>query len=468
MSSSQNRTDLRGKRVTVMGLGIIGGGVGVATFLARHGAIVTVTDMRSADELASSIAALGDLPVTLHLGGHDLDDFRAAKVDMVVRNPGVPAESPYLEAAQRDGVPVEMEMSLFFQYCPAPIIGVTGTKGKTTVSALIGEMLRHHAPDPLIAGNMGVPALLEIDRLDTETPVVLELSSFQIEAMNDHQLAPHVSVLTNISEDHLDRYPSFDDYAQTKLGLCRYQGESDIVVYNADDPHLVDVPQISPARPMPVSIAPRPGSGAWLEGDELMVRWDGQTHRFTRPETLSLSGRHGALNTLLAGGAAVAYGVDGSAIAQGLESFAGVPHRLELVATIGGVRFVNDSSATAPAAAIAALNVYRTMGGVIHLIAGGANKNTDLGAFADAIVAAGARVYLLEGTASDALADGLWRHGISPVDRFTTMTSVAAAAAADARSGDVVALSPGCASFGLFRNEFDRGDQFRTWVEANR
>src|SRR5680860_1489835 len=234
-----------------MGLGVLGGGVGAARYLAGHGARVTVTDLRDATALAGSIEELDGLPIAYHLGGHVLADFTRAGADVVVRNPGVPMDSPYLKTAIEAGVQIEMEMSIFFRDCPARIIGVTGSKGKTTVSALIGDILRTWKPESLLAGNMGISALLELDRLSSSTPVALELSSFQIEALNDHRLGPHVAVITNIFPDHLDRYRDFDHYASTKRGLASSMAPRDIVVYNADDPEVTQVTELTNARLMP-------------------------------------------------------------------------------------------------------------------------------------------------------------------------------------------------------------------------
>lgn len=453
--------DLAGKRVTVMGLGVLGGGAGVAAYLARHGALVTVTDMRDEQSLAASVEELRKLPITFHLGGHVLDDFRAECADIVVRNPGVPTTSPFLQAAFDDGVSVEMEMSLFFRFCPAPILGITGTKGKTTVSALVGEILRTWKSDTLLAGNMGVSALLELDRLDRSTPVALELSSFQIEALNDHRLSPHVAVLTNVSEDHLDRYRDFDHYAGTKLDLACAMGPDDVVVYNVEDPFVKRVEQRTRARLFPFGLHGTGGDGAWRAGDRVLIR-DGATElTFTRSPVLALSGDHGAMNTLAAIGAAHAYGAPGWAIKQGLASFTGVPNRLEELRTVNGIRFVNDTSATAPAAAIAGIRVLAPQARTLHLIAGGADKRTDLAPLADAILASQARVYLLEGSATPRLAAMLSERGATVAGTFGSMAEAVDHATAAATTGDIVALSPGCASFGMFRNEFDRGEQFR-------
>lgn len=453
--------DLAGKRVTVMGLGVLGGGAGVAAYLARHGALVTVTDMRDEHSLATSIEELRNLPITFHLGGHELGDFRADRADIVVRNPGVPMSSPFLLAAFDDGVSIEMEMSLFFRFSPAPILGITGTKGKTTVSALVGEILRTWKSDTLLAGNMGVSALLELDRLDRSTPVALELSSFQIEALNDHRLSPHVAVLTNISEDHLDRYRDFDHYAETKLDLVCAMGPDDVVVYNVQDPVVKEVEQRTRARLFPFGLHDSGGDGAWRAGDRLLIRDDASEVTFHRSAVLALSGDHGTMNTLAAIGAAHVYGTPGWAIEQGLASFTGVPNRLEDVGTVNGVRFVNDTSATAPAAAIAGIRVLAPQARTLHLIAGGADKRTDLAPLADVILASRARVYLLEGSATPRLAAVLSERNVSVAGTFGSMVEAVDHATAAATTGDIVALSPGCASFGMFRNEFDRGEQFR-------
>lgn len=453
-----------GKRVTVMGLGVLGGGVGAARYLATHGAIVTVTDLRDAGSLAESVAALDGLPIAFHLGGHDRDDFTPANADVVVRNPGVPMDSPYLQAATDSGVAVEMEMSIFFRDCPAPIIGVTGTKGKTTVSALIGAILREWNPDALLAGNMGISALLELDRLTAATPVALELSSFQIESLNDHRLGPHVAVITNIFPDHLDRYRDFDHYAATKRGLTHAMGPRDIVVYNADDAEASEAATETAARLFPVALERCPGDGAWRMGTEFRLV-NGETRLvFARPDLLALDGDHGARNALAAIAAAHVYGVPEWAIANGLGSFKGVENRLEIVAETDGVTYVNDTSATAPEAAIAGVRVLAPRAKTLRLIAGGADKRTDLTPFADELRSREVVVYLIEGTATPALQKLLAGCGVAISGTFDSMATVVRAAAADAQPGDLVALCPACASFGMFRNEFDRGGQFRQAV----
>ena len=466
MRADGTTTFWSGKRVTVMGLGVLGGGVGAARYLAGQGARVTVTDMRDEESLAASVNALEGLPIAYRLGHHDLDDFTIANADVVVRNPGVPMDSPYLQAAIDSGVPIEMEMSIFFRDCPAPIIGITGTKGKTTVSALIGCILQEWNPDSLLAGNMGISALMELDRLTPVTPVALELSSFQIESLNDHRLGPHVAVITNIFPDHLDRYRDFDHYAATKRGLTHAMQPDDVVVYNADDPEASRVVGETRARCLPFGLEREEGSGAWVSGDPLTLV-DGETRlAFPRPDILALNGDHGARNALAAISASHAYGVPEWAIANGLRSFKGVENRLEVVAVVGGVTYVNDTSATAPEAAVAGVRVLAPRAQTLRLIAGGADKQTDLTPFADELRSRSVVVYLLEGSATLALSLLLVERGVAISGTFDSMASAVAAASNDAGDGDLVALCPACASFGMFRNEFDRGEQFRRAVST--
>jgi UDP-N-acetylmuramoylalanine--D-glutamate ligase len=447
-----------------MGLGVLGGGVGAARYLAGHGATVTVTDTRDAAALAESIAQLEGLPITFHLGEHDRTDFTREGADVVVRNPGVPMDSPFLLAAQESGVAIEMEMSIFFRDCPAPIIGITGTKGKTTVSALIGTILHLWNPDSLLAGNMGLSALMELDRLTPDTPVALELSSFQIEALNDHRLGPQVAVLTNIFPDHLDRYRDFEHYAATKRGLAASMGPTDVVVYNGGDPEASRVVGETCARLVPFGLSRRDGDGAWLAGDRLVCSLNGTVWEFDRPDLLALDGQHGAMNALAAIAACMAYGVPEAAIREGLSSFAGVANRL---GTGSGVTYVNDTSATAPAAAVAGIRVLGPKSKRLHLIAGGADKKTDLTPFAEELAQVNVSVYLLDGTATPGLRSLLEERNVPISGTFDSMASAVDAAASNASPGDSIALCPACASFGLFRNEFDRGEQFRRAVRRH-
>lgn len=456
--------DLRDKRVTVVGLGVLGGGVGVARYAVVQGARVTVTDMRDAGELAQSIQALEGLPITYRLGGHDIRDFLPDGADIIVRNPGVPRRSEFLLAARDHGVPIEMEMSLFFRACAAPIIGVTGTKGKTTVSTLIGDMLAAWTPDSVMAGNMGISALAALERIDEQTPVVIELSSWQLEALDEHQLGPAVAVLTNIHEDHLTHYDGYEDYAATKRTISHHLGESDVVVYNAMQPDAARVANETSGRLLPFGVHEPGGDGAWSTDTQLWVRWNGDAVSYDRPEHLALSGVSGTANALAAVAAATARGVPASSIASALADFQGVPHRLEQVDRCGGLTFINDTSASAPIAAATTIELLASRSETLTVIAGGTDKASDFSVMADAIATSNAGLVLLDGTGTERLIEALGARGIERSDTHASLASAFDTALSQTPAGGAIVLSPGCASFGMFRNEFDRGEQFRQLV----
>ncbi|MBM7843132.1 UDP-N-acetylmuramoyl-L-alanine--D-glutamate ligase [Herpetosiphon giganteus] len=424
--------DLRNKRITVMGLGVHGGGLGVTRFLLEQGAHVIVTDLRSAEVLQPSLAALAGLPVEFVLGEHRDQDFEL--VDMVIRNPGVPRESRYLQLARAAGVAIEMEMTLFFRLCPAPIIGITGTKGKTTTTTLTGAMLREVYPDTVVAGNLRVSALEQLPRISAQTPVVLELSSWQLEGLGEAGLSPEYACVTNLSPDHLDRYGSMADYGLAKQQIFLYQNPDDVVVLPKHD--LIVKTWANEA----------PGRVIWFDGNE---GWPlGQ-----------LQGQHNALNIAAAAALAQAYGIPDAAIRNAIEHFAGVEHRMELVREINGVRFVNDTAATTPTAAAAALN---SMSSPVILIAGGADKKLAWTPLVEAIQQSSQlkQLIILDGTGSPALTAALG----TEQERYQSFEQAIRAAFSLAEAGDTILLSPGAASFGMFRNEFHRGEEFRRIV----
>lgn len=454
-----------GKRITVMGLGTRAGGVGVARYLATAGAIVTVTDVKPESELLSPIQELNGLPIRFALGGHDDRDFTSERADIVVRNPGVRRSSRYLQLARQSGVRIEMEMSLFLRACPAPTIGITGTKGKTTTASLCGEILRHWDESTVLAGNMGVSAVSELDRITADTPVVLELSSWQLEAMDEHHLAPTIAVLTNISEDHLDAYDGFADYAHTKRTIAHHQSASGTFIVNADDQEAAQAATETPATVVWFGNGDRGTNGAWVDGSTIVWRNGGRHSLIQIPDRLPFLGVHQRLNAAAAVAAAMTRGAPIDAVNAGLDSFRGVRNRMEIVGDIDGVTFINDSAATAPIAAIA--NLTGLSDRRVHLISGGHDKQSDLSELAATEARLAKSVHLLDGTATAELQRLLIANGTTPFGPFDSMAAAVDSACREAESGDIVLLSPGCASFGLFRDEFDRGDQFRAIV-ANR
>lgn len=454
--------DLRGKNVLVLGLGLNQGGVGVARYLVQQGAQVRVTDMQTADRLRESLVSLVDLPISYTLPGHDEADIEWA--DLVVRNPGVPRESRWLEMARNRGVPVEMEMTLFFSACPAPIIGVTGTKGKTTTTMMIAAMLRERWPGALLAGNMGRSAVMELDALDASVPVVIELSSFQIEGLAERHQSPHIAVITNISEDHLDRYPSFEDYARTKASIAAHLTDDDWLITTGTDPLVADLVAGMPGRHARFGVDDASGDAAfWIESGRFRGRLGSQQLDFGGTDRLPIPGEHARENALAAIAAASLAGVSPELIVRAIPAIQPVTDRMEPVGIIAGVEYVNDTTATVPVATIAALQAYE--GRSIVAIAGGSEKHIPLDGLASALVHHASAVVLLAGDATPGLARLLEEAGhTNVIGPCQSMEEAVRAAAEVASPGGVVLLSPGCASFGMFRNEFDRGRQFREAV----
>lgn len=451
--------NLRGAHVLVVGLGIHGGGLGVVRFLVEQGAQVVVTDLKKADELAPSLSELEGLPVRYVLGEHRLADLDG--VDMVVRNPAVPAESPFLAAAQARGIPIEMEMGLFMRRCPARVIGITGTKGKTSTTLMLGAILRAAAPDAVVAGNLRISALQLLPRIGPQTPVVLELSSWQLEGLAPHRLSPHIGVITNVTPDHLNRYRDFAAYAAAKATMLRWQEAGDVAVLNRDDPVVAAMVGEGDGRTIWFSLN-QPVDGVFYDGESIVLDWRGRRAVLAQGSDVQTPGEHNLANALAACAAAVAWGIEPSANSRGLRAFTGVEHRLELVGELDGVRYYNDSAATAPAAALAGL---AAMTRPVVLIAGGADKNLDFAELGAAIAGRVKALVLLQGTATEKLHAAVraagGAHAAATCD---SMASALARARERASAGDAILLSPGCASFGLFANEFDRGDQFRQAV----
>lgn len=459
--------NLSGKRVLVFGLGVHGGGLGVAQWLVKQRARVTVTDLKRAEELQPSLDALRGLPIEYVLGEHREQDF--ANADLIVRNPGVPRENKWLQFAREHNIPVEMEMSLFVERLPrgaAQVIGITGTKGKTTTTLMVGEILKRANPRTVVAGNLRLSALELLDQIDADTPVVLELSSWQLEAFVPHQVSPHIAAITNISADHLNRYRDLDDYAEAKAAIFRYQQPGDFVVLNFDNKLLTRFAPRAFGKVVWTSAKRALNEGAYRDGNALVWRWGGTRQKIINVNDLLVLGEHNVENALIAIALAAIWGASLEQISSALTDFRGVEHRQELVREIDGVRYINDTTATAPAAAIAAIEAFAPSARDIVLIAGGADKALDFAEMARMIAVKVAHLILLDGAATDKLESAVQAAGAKQIiaGRFDNLPAAVENAKSVARSGDVVLLSPGCASFGMFANEFDRGEQFRQIV----
>ena len=455
--------DYRGKRVTIMGLGLFGGGVGAARYFAKQGAAVTVTDTRPESDLKPSIQALEGLPIRYVLGGHNIEDFRTA--DVVLVNPGVPADSPLVVMARGAGAQIEHSINLLFKLTPQnPKIGITGSNGKSTTTALVGEMMSLFDTRTLVGGNIGKCLLSETEKLPAGVPMVIELSSFMLEGLAELRQSPHVSIVTNLSPNHLDRHVTMEAYTAAKRNIVAFQKSTDFAILNYDDPALRSWGKQASGRVAWFSVKTEPeGDSAFLDGEKLVVRLGDVEEVVALRQALRLPGQHNVANALAASIAALAAGVKPWQIAEALATFIGLPHRLEMVARSAySVTYYNDSIATTPESAICALLSFD---GPITLIAGGYDKGSPFDELGQAIAKKARRLILL-GTTAPKIEEAVRRaaqeimRGPS-IHRARDLEHAAKLAASGALPGEVVLLSPACASYDMFRNFQERGEQFR-------
>ena len=439
------RSLFEGKRITVMGLGLLGRGLLDTLFLAQSGALITVTDLKTADELAPSLKQLEGLPIKLKLGRHDPEDFTDA--DMILRNADVPRSSPFLKLAADHGVPVEMDESLFCKHFEGKVVGVTGTRGKTTTTILIHNILSadgrgRACPDqeqglgkqrPYIEGRdsaamsgvflggnvMGRATLPLLGKAGKDDTVVLELSSWQLQGFHDAGLSPNASLFTNIYPDHLNRYSGMEEYIQDKKAIYLYQKNDDFCIFNGDQQETARLALEAPARKDFFKVAEAPSD------------WD-----------IKLLGTHNRENIAAAVKLTRMLGVPETIIRSAVENFRGVEHRLQWLGVKRGVGFVNDSTSTTPVSGCAALSALD--GKHILLIAGGADKKLDLQPFARSAASRAAKIALLEGEATGPLYEQIVAAGgeTKVVGRFDNLRDAVYRLLDEAVQGAVILLSP--------------------------
>ena len=435
-----------GKRALVVGLGE--SGKAAARFLVARGALVTLNDSRGEDVLAAVRADLADLSAQWSVGGHPASLFESH--DLVVPSPGVPWDLPALEAARAAGVTVAGELELAASELRGRTIAVTGTNGKTTTTALIGHILDGAGLNTVVAGNIGTPVLSIVDGSTDGQWNVLELSSFQLEAMRSFRA--HVAVCLNVTPDHLDRHGDFESYLAAKARLFAAQEESDFAVINADSEACLaieargQVVRFSRTRDLADGCCVR---GGWI------TRSGGRV----APAELPIRGPHNLENALAAVAATALAGVPDSAIAAGLQSFQAVEHRLEFVRSVGGVDYYNDSKATNVDAAIKAVESFD---GGLWLILGGRDKDGDFSALAPSLRGR-VRELLLIGEAAEKIDAQLGPE--FPVRDYGDLAAALRHARENANPGDTVLLAPACASFDQFENYGQRGREFKRLTE---
>ena len=441
--------DFTGKQVHVIGLGAYGTGRAVARALSARGAHVTVSDIKPAAALAGEIAALKGADVTIRV---EHDAYRGIEeADLIVPSPGVPLDIPPLLRARSRGVPVVSEVEVAFWIARCPIIAITGTKGKTTTTALIGDLLRDAGRNALVGGNIGRPLIALAETAQPDDLLVAEVSSFQLEGTD--RFRPRVAVLLNLFPDHLDRHPTLDAYRAAKARLFVNQTTEDSAVVNRDDPEAWQLRQLTRAEVMPYSTERPAPDGADLSDGWLRVR----SERACPADAVRLPGPHNLGNVLAALAATHAAGASLGRAAETIAGFEGLEHRLETVATIGGVTFVNDSQATTPEAAIAALNAFEQR---VVLIAGGRPKVHHFEQLAEVASRRRASLIVL-GEAADEIAAAAEAAGVRDVTRAADLREAVQMAVERVEPGEIVLLSPACASFDMFENMAARGRAFK-------
>jgi len=430
----------RGKKITMLGLGLLGRGVGDAEFLASCGAEVTVTDTKTESELAESVGRLKHFAnITFHLGGHREEDFTNA--DFVIKAAGVRLDSPEVAVALSAGVPVSMSTALFAKYASeagVKIVGVTGTRGKSTISHMIFHVLKSAGRRVHLGGNVrGISTLAMLPEVQSGDVAVLELDSWQLQGFGELKMSPHVAVFTNLMPDHQNYYTSMDEYFADKANIFRFQhpGDSLIVGHSVEDRVRAAHPPVDPIVP-----------------GGLPKDWQ-----------LNIPGGHNRHNASLASSALLALGLTADAIHAGLETFDGVEGRLQLVGEKDGVKIYNDNNATTPEATIAALRaLHEGERNSLILIAGGSDKGLDLTELVSEIQKTCKAVMLLAGTGTDTLKEKLANAQV-----FQALDTAVGAAFEAAAPGDTILFSPAFASFGMFKNEYERNDQFLKLVKSH-
>jgi UDP-N-acetylmuramoylalanine--D-glutamate ligase len=444
----------KGKIVLIMGLGHFGGGVDAAEFAHNAGAKVIVTDLASAQKLHDSIKKLEKFPdIEFHLGSHDTRDFE--KADVIVANPAVPPDNEFLEIARRHNKLVTSQIGIFFELCPAPIIGITGANGKSTTAALTAHLLRETRDENVwLSGNIGdQPLLMVLDQISPNDLVVLEISSFQIEQLVQIKKAPKISLLTNLMPNHLDRYGTFAGYCAAKENIFKFQKPDEsspaVSIFNTEDKISVE----------------------WFEkykndAGRICIKFSADDVSEEIRDVFPLPGRANLSNLAAAIAVAKHFGVDDKSIISCLPKFRALPHRLEFIGEIRGVRWYNDSKATTPESAIVALEAFEQPK---IIIAGGYDKNLPFEQFGEKI-AKNAKAAILIGQTARKIAKAIEEHksksaqgrkvGAISIEFADSLAEAVQLADRLAESGDVVLLSPACASYDMFENYQHRGQEF--------
>ena len=448
--------ELKNKLVTVVGLGMRTG-VEVVKFLAQQEAEVIITDAKEQNELTDELDALEEYEFQLDVGGHSLELILES--DLIVVSPGVPADIPLLQQAEEKGIEIIGEIELAYRFGSAPIVGITGTNGKTTATTLLGEIAKDLDRNVTVGGNIGRALIKDLPNLAEEDLAIAEISSFQLEWIEEFK--PTISIVLNITPDHLNRHTDFDEYINAKKRLVTQQQEDDYAILNYDDQQVRDFATDTKAEVIFFSRNQEIKGGVFVEDGWIINDLDNERQQLIAVSDLGLVGPHNLENILAVVSCALLLGIEREDLIATLKSFTGIEHRLEKFATIDGVTYINDSKATNPAAAIKGLQSFADS---VILIAGGMDKKSDFADFAAEIPSRVKSLILLGETAPEIEAEvkKLNYTDFCHVDDIEAAVEKAYTLAED---GDVVLLSPACASWDMFSSYKERGNLFKAAVD---
>jgi UDP-N-acetylmuramoylalanine--D-glutamate ligase len=446
---------VRGKRFSILGAGR--SGLAVARLLKSRRAKVFLSEMGAKEKFEDMARQLEEIGVEYEFGDNT---HRVLEADAIIISPGVPLQAPIVTLARQQGIKIISEIELASQFCEVPIVAITGTNGKTTTTTLVGEIFRNAGWTTFVAGNIGVPFADIVDQARGEKcVVVLEVSSFQLDTIDTFR--PKVSALLNITPDHLDRYPNYEAYIQSKFRIFENQKGYDVFVYNNDDETVRSCAETLPIKALGFSLREELKQGAYLQGDNVMIRIGRDKENLIARAEIGIPGPHNLMNSMAAALMTRSLGIEYDVIRKTLKEFRGVEHRIEFVKELKGVKFYNDSKATNVDSMFYALGSFREP---IILIAGGKDKGNDYSQVRD-LVSERVKAIVAVGKGADKIQE--YFNGVKPVyPAGFSMEDAVKTAQGIAQPGDVVLLSPACASFDMFDNYEHRGRVFKDLVNA--